>query len=323
MGTLVSAMTDGLQTVHLYTGVPWWALIPVTTVALRSVWTLPLAVAQRRRIQKQSMLKPLVAATNPVLKMKLAREVLRKRKDLNQNVIKNGSGAITNKSADTAESGSGGEEKVFQALASQKSNRIANLKYEQIVLMAAKETRKRQKKLFADHNVQMWKNIVLPAFQIPLWIAMSLTFRDLSGWSTWDAVKNKALDPSLYTEGMLWFPDLTMADPWCVLPVVLGAVSICNVEWTFKTLELLRLTARKGSRITLQDSLANVARMSVVFMMAVSLHAPAALVMYWLSSQVFSLIQNVVMDLTMPISFTPNKRFNVARQKDSAENVLM
>ncbi|KAG7194757.1 Cytochrome c oxidase assembly protein cox18, mitochondrial [Scheffersomyces spartinae] len=307
-------MTENLQAVHLYSGIPWWALIPMTTITLRSIWTLPLAIAQRKRIQKQSTLKPLVAATNPVLKMKLAREVLRQKKE------------TTRKTQQESRSSSGqptDEQKVFQALQALKANRVANLKYEQIVLMAAKETRKRQKKLFSDHGVQMWKNMVLPMFQIPLWVGMSFTFRDLSGWSTWDAIKNKALDPSLYTEGILWFPDLSIADPWCILPVVLGAISIFNVEWTFKTLELMKLTIRKGNRITIQDSLANVARMSVVFMMAISLHAPTALVLYWISSQVFSLVQNIILDLVMPISYTPNRRFNISVQGKEANNIIM
>ena len=54
---------------------PWWALIPLTTFTLRSVWTLPLAILQRKRIQKQSQLRPLVSAMNPILKLNLARRV--------------------------------------------------------------------------------------------------------------------------------------------------------------------------------------------------------------------------------------------------------
>ena len=68
------------------------------------------------------------------------------------------------------------------------------MKYEQILLLSAKEARKRQKELFAKNGVQLWKNFILPAFQVPLWIMMSITMRDLSGWSSWDNTHNKALD---------------------------------------------------------------------------------------------------------------------------------
>lgn len=63
--------------------------------------------------------------------------------------------------------------------------------------------------------------------------------------------------------------------------------------------------------------------MSIVFMMAISLHAPAALTIYWISSQLYSLLQNVMMDLMLPISFTPKKRINYAKIKnDNAVNVI-
>lgn len=180
------------------------------------------------------------------------------------------------------------------------------------MVLSTKETRKRQKKLFRDHGVQLYKNLFLPAAQIPLWVCMSLTFRNLSGWSTWDSLANKPLDASLYHEGILWFSDLTAADPVHMFPLAVGIVALINVEWTFKTFSLMR-TARKTLRPTITDSMANVSRMAVVFLMAISLHAPAALTLYWLSSQVFSLVQNVFLDLFLPISFTPHRRLNPRR----------
>ncbi|RLV93513.1 Mitochondrial inner membrane protein COX18 [Spathaspora sp. JA1] len=286
---VISSMTETVQLAHTYTGIPWWALIPLTTFTLRTVWTMPLAVWQRKRIQKQSELKPIISATTPVVKLSLAKkaQAAKRQADKDENII------------------------------SPLQSPLASMTYEQILILSSKETRKRQKLLFKKHNVEIWKNFILPAFQIPLWIAMSLTFRDLSGWTTWDNIKNKALDPSLYEEGILWFQDLSVADNIHVFPLILGVITLCNVEWTFKTLELSRLTPRNKLRPTLTSSIANVARMSIVFMMAISLHAPVALTLYWLSSQVYSLIQNVILDLTMPISFTPIKRLNWPKSKSS------
>ncbi|KAI5968129.1 COX18 [Candida theae] len=285
---IVNTFTHAFESLHETSGLPWWALIPITTFALRSVWTLPLAIIQRKRIQKQSALKPIVSALNPILKMNLAKRVQR-AKQLQQ----------ASSSTTTAT-----DESVKAAQAP-----LANMTYEQILLLSSKETRKRQKQLFKKHNVQIWKNFILPTFQVPLWIIMSLTMRDLSGWSSWDNLHNKALDPSLYVEGCLWFQDLAVADPMHVFPLILGVISLCNVEWTFRTLELSRLTQRLKYRPNLTDAVGNFARMSIVFMMAISIHAPAALVLYWISSQVFSLVQNVVLDIRYPISFTPRKRF--------------
>ncbi|EMG46538.1 hypothetical protein G210_3205 [Candida maltosa Xu316] len=209
----------------------------------------------------------------------------------------------------------------FTAL--QSASTLGNMKHEQILLLSAKEARKRQKELFAKNDVQIWKNFILPAFQVPLWIIMSITMRDLSGWSTWDVTRNKALDPSLYEEGMLWFQDLSVPDPMHVFPVILGLTALCNIEWTLKTLELSRLTKKLKFRPTLADAFGNFTKLSTVFMMAISLHAPAALTVYWISSQLYSLIQNVLMDLLLPISFTPKTRFNYKKSKNpDAANVI-
>lgn len=290
---IISTLTDSLQSVHAYSGIPWWALIPVTTFALRSVWTLPLAIMQRKRIQKQTELRPIISAMSPVLKLNLAKKVQSAKQKAEKSL-----GNIQ---------GSGTKDQSIENVVNLQSP-VATMKYEEILLLATKETRKRQKALFKKHDVQLWKNIILPAFQIPLWVCMSWTMRDLSGWSSWDSLANKPLDSSLYTEGLFWFTDLTTLDPMHIFPLILGVISLCNVEWTFKTLELLRFTRKRLGRPTLTDSMSSVARMSVVFMMAISLNAPVALTLYWLSSQVYSLIQNIILDLMIPISFTPNKR---------------
>ncbi len=78
---VVDGLTTSLQTIHGYTGLPWWAFIPITTFSIRAAITLPLAIIQRKRIAKQSKLRPLVSATTPVLKLNLAKKCKRlKRK---------------------------------------------------------------------------------------------------------------------------------------------------------------------------------------------------------------------------------------------------
>lgn len=225
-----------------------------------------------------------MAATGPILRMKLARKAQKAAKAVDKSPIM--------------------------------TNPAKQMKYDEIMVLLAKETRKRQKKLFKDHGVQLYKNFFLPAAQIPLWICMSMTFRNLSGWSTWDSLANKPLDPLLYEEGALWFTDLTSLDPLHIFPIAIGIVAILNVEWTLKTFLLMKAPGRKRAfRPTIFDSLGNLSRMGVVFLMAISLHAPTALTLYWLSSQVFSLVQNVVLDLVFPLNYTPHRRMDYKKLK--------
>lgn len=281
---LLTCVTDGLQAIHHVSNVPWWALIPLTTFTLRGIGTLPLAIIQRKLLQKQSGLRSVVSATNPVLKYNLAKKVQTAKLKM-------------------------------EALSSLESTAVVplqapltNMKYEELLLLTSKETRRRQKALFKQHKVQLWKNFILPACQIPLWVTMSLTFRNLSGWTSWNSLSNKPLDPTLCEEGLLWFNDLTISDPYHIIPLVLGTISLCNIEWTFKTLEILRLTQKKLLRPTLADSMSNISRMSIVFMMAIAFNAPVALSLFWLSLQLFSLIQNIFLDIVFPINYSPIKR---------------
>lgn len=299
---VVNVLTESFQSIHSYTGIPWWALIPISTFTLRSVWTLPLAIIQRKRLQKQSEYKAVISGTNPILKLNLGRKVQQAKAKLE---------------SEAQDSKMNIHEKALELLSP-----LSRMSYEEILLLSAKETRKRQKELFKKHNIQLWKNFILPAFQIPLWISLSLTMRNLCGWLSWDSLANTPLDSSLYNEGLFWFTDLTSYDHYQIAPVVLGIVSLYNIEWTFKTLELLRLTQRNTLRPTITDSIANISRMSVVFMMAISLNAPVGLSLYWISSQIYSLIQNIILDTVYPINYTPKKRISETVFKGRATPVI-
>ena len=298
--SVISTLTDSFQALHAYSGLPWWALIPLTTVTLRSLWTLPLAVFQRNNLRKQRELRPVINASYPVLKYKLANKA--------QNAKQKAAESLKNFNSDSPSN---------QNLVgiSTLQSPLASMKYEEILLLSAKEMRKRQKSLFRQNKVQLWKNFLLPAFQVPLWISMSFTMKNLTGWESWFSSMNRPLESSLYNEGFLWMTDLTISDSMHIMPILVGIFSLMNVEWTFKTFELLNPAAKNKQAPSFTRSMANISRMSVVFLMVASFNAPVALVLYWVSSQLYSLVQNIIFDTFIPIAFTPKKRFNYGRVK--------
>ncbi|KAH3680465.1 hypothetical protein WICMUC_000305 [Wickerhamomyces mucosus] len=275
-----------MQTIHIYSGLPWWALIPFTTVSLRLLWTLPLAIMQRKRVQKQSELRPIINAMGPILRLKLAAKAQSsKARELN-------------------------------AIDGGVKSQAASLTYEQIMLLSAKERRSRQKQLFRENNCQVYKNFFLPALQVPLWVAMSATFRDLSGWND---LSGQKLDTTLTNEGLWWFSDLTVADPLSIMPIVLGFLALTNIEWNFKTFQLQNTSIKRSKRITAFDSMINISRLSTTFLMAIATQAPAALALYWISSNAFSTIQNIFLDYYLPIKYTPQDRKGEVLANDHAK----
>lgn len=67
----VACLQDGLINLHDATGLPWWATITVSTLALRSLITLPLAVYQNRNLAK---FEKVVTVDLPEIAKELKRE---------------------------------------------------------------------------------------------------------------------------------------------------------------------------------------------------------------------------------------------------------
>ncbi|ODV95046.1 hypothetical protein PACTADRAFT_3928 [Pachysolen tannophilus NRRL Y-2460] len=287
------SLTDSLQYVHQISGLPWYIFIPISTFVLRSVLTLPLAILNRKRLQRQNSLRPLINAMGPVIRHRLGNKHYQQEQRQQQQQ----------------------QQKAATDLLA-----APDLSYEKIMLLSTKEVRKRQKKIFKENKCQIWKNFTLPLLQIPLWISLSLTFRNLTGWRADVLGYNvKPIDPTLSTEGFQWITDLTLPDPYNLLPFLLGLMALSNVEYNYKNIQLMNLT-NKGKKLsfrpTIFDMATNLSRFSIAFFIAVSTQAPAALGLYWISSNGFSLLQNILMDKFLPLSYSP---YSNASFKKAAE----
>ncbi|ODV64492.1 membrane insertase COX18 ASCRUDRAFT_74104 [Ascoidea rubescens DSM 1968] len=285
---VLPVLTQSFNNLHAYSGLPWWLFIPASTFVLRTFITLPFSISNRIRLRKQNELKPVINSMVPVFKYKLITEMLLRRKKSEKNLIPQTS--------------------------------LDLVSYEQILLLALTEKRKRSKFLFKKYKCQNWKNLILPTIQIPLWITLSLIIRELSGWKnilsrSTDLV---SIEPTLINEGgFLWISDYSLSDPYCVFPIILGLISVTNIEW------LSRYVFNNGSgqnsilgvrnslsnrRLTVFDSITNISRLSVVFMIGISFNAPVLIVLYWICSNIYSLVQNIFLEYFLPIRYQPYNR---------------
>lgn len=275
--------SEMLIQVHADSGLPWWAFIPLATFTMRSCFTLPIAIYQRHGLRKQNELRPIIQATTPVLRAKLA--------------------SVAQIEQLKAQKSSAKSENLIL-------NEKATLTAEKIIILAAKEKYKRQRRLYKKYGCQTWKMMLLPAIQIPLWVSFSYMFRNITGWADFGNKTN--IDMSLTEEHFLHLYDLSISDPYFALPITLGVVALCNAEWNFKTADLMQLTTRgkKNSlRPTAFDVIITLSRSSLIFLTAVATQAPAALVIYWISSNSYSLCQNILMDRFLPLRYSPYDRF--------------
>jgi mitochondrial inner membrane protein COX18 len=107
------------------------------------------------------------------------------------------------------------------------------------------------------------------------------------------------IEPSLATEGALWFPDLTAADPMLILPFALSASMLLNVYM---------IPHRGAPALEMTPGRRRITRILGLIALAVgplTLQMPSAILLYWLSSSLMGYGQAVLLDRFMPLRLPP------------------
>lgn len=113
------------------------------------------------------------------------------------------------------------------------SNR-AGWPYKRYQAELQKQYSKKVKSIYAHHGCARWKVLLLPWVQIPLFVSMSLTLRHMTAYPLpWYGQTADLPVQGLSEGGLAWFMDLTAVDPTMVVPVMIGAGNLINVEVTY------------------------------------------------------------------------------------------
>lgn len=256
-----------------WTGLPYYQLVPLATVSLKLMVSLPISIWNRKLLIKQNALRSLTKAMSPVYKMKLTAH-----------------------------------------------NNISNhqLTPDQIRLLSLKQQRKQQKIVFEKSGAQLWKNLLQPMTQLPIWVAFTYGIRELPAYlaqnplqppestttSAADASADMAsassnlLDDSLDTifplldvYGLNLTPVLTST--------ILGCVSLLNVEHYSKVLSKRQWydLGKEHNGIILRNGLIQVSRMFCLGLVFTSFQQTDLLVAYWIVSQLGQWVVNKIVDL--------------------------
>ncbi|KAI8836700.1 60Kd inner membrane protein-domain-containing protein [Chytriomyces cf. hyalinus JEL632] len=242
---------------------PWWAAVVAGTFVFRAVFTLPFAVTQRNRVLRLASLQPVLKAWESTL-----------RRTLN--------------SKDPSETAKA------QAAFKQKAE-----------------------VLYAQNHCSPRATFILPWVQIPLFFSLSLAVRRLAGLplpfsgsssspdfsqglSEAEGSLSDGLSPEMgvsiserayalmpvdgFNEGgILWFLDLSVADPTILLPLIVGGLHLANIEMHSST--VANPTVRQRAFKLLFQSIS-------IFMIPLATQVPAGVALYWASSAGFSFMQN-------------------------------
>ncbi len=139
----------------------------------------------------------------------------------------------------------------------------------------------------------------------------SVALSDVAAMPPADAAA-MAADPAFAVGGCLWFPDLTVADPYHVLPFALSAMLIANVlpgtdagRRAMFGLGPARDSASGSSAVVAQSRVASVLQRTLLIMSAsvgfATLNFPAAIHLYWLASAATSFLITRLIRFLRPI----------------------
>uniref|UniRef100_A0A8C4ZI91 OXA1L mitochondrial inner membrane protein n=1 Tax=Gadus morhua TaxID=8049 RepID=A0A8C4ZI91_GADMO len=121
------------------------------------------------------------------------------------------------------------------------------------------------------HDVNPLRGFLVPLVQAPVFISFFIALRKMAYLPV----------PSLQTGGALWFPDLTMADPFYLLPIAVTGTMFF----------ILELGAESGIDNPNMKAMKTVFRIMPFVILPLTINFPTAVFTYWLTSNSFSLCQ--------------------------------
>ncbi|XP_048475406.1 mitochondrial inner membrane protein OXA1L isoform X2 [Rhincodon typus] len=121
------------------------------------------------------------------------------------------------------------------------------------------------------HNINPLRGFLVPLVQAPIFISFFVALRQMAYLPV----------PSLQTGGLWWFTDLTAADPFYLLPVI-----VTGTMWG-----ILELGAESGVDNPNLRTMKTVFRIMPLVILPFTISFPTAVFTYWLTSNLYSLVQ--------------------------------
>lgn len=121
------------------------------------------------------------------------------------------------------------------------------------------------------HDVNPLRGFLVPLVQAPVFVSFFIALRKMAYLPV----------PSLQTGGVLWFPDLTAADPFYILPLAVTGTMVF----------ILELGAESGIDNPNLRAMKTVFRIMPFIILPLTINFPTAVFTYWMTSNCFSLCQ--------------------------------
>lgn len=158
---------------------------------------------------------------------------------------------------------------------------------DQAKLMFKHSLKKQWNNLIIRDNCHPLKSTLLLWIQIPMWVFLSIALRNLTYMLPKQTIDAQIAYNQLSIEGFLWIPNLTDVDHSFILPVALGVLNLAITE--------IHVMLRINPETKFQKYITNLFRFLSIIMIPISAVVPSALCLYWTTSSVFGIFQNLLL----------------------------
>ena len=164
--------------------------------------------------------------------------------------------------------------------------------------------REEMAKVYQERGVNPLGGCLPILVQMPIFIGIFYVIRQFGGYTAGDRVVAPQFD-SFREGGILWFQNLSVADPTYLLPIISAVTMLASMEITAKNVEpqqrwLMRLLPIGFT----------------VFLLSF----PAGLFVYWITSNLVTLVQNYVIYNYGPGKRSPNDAKDAGKGKTPARS---
>ncbi|KAL1139367.1 hypothetical protein AAG570_006351 [Ranatra chinensis] len=141
--------------------------------------------------------------------------------------------------------------------------------------------------LIVRDNCHPFKATITLWFQIPTWIFFSAALRNLAYMLPVKTAEAQIAYLQLCVGGFMWIPNLTQPDGTLILPFVLGLSNLAIIE--------IQAMMRMREATRFQNIVTNFFRCFSVALIPISATVPSVLCLYWTTSSLLALFQNLFM----------------------------
>eukprot|EP01080_Neovahlkampfia_damariscottae_P005040 gene5040-8636_t len=166
------------------------------------------------------------------------------------------------------------------------------------------------KNLYKKHNTSPFKSLLGGLFQVPIFISYFITLRGM----------NTSVE-SFKEGGLLWFTDLTLADPTYILPFI-------STFLVFMNMELSRMMG--GSQMQIPSKFTNIMKWGLRGVMLLSFpficRFETSFMVYWITTNLFTCFQTFFLNLPIvkeKLGIPINSKSNIDPKKNDVLSKIL